>query len=100
MSYYEIREMDGCRESDLSETRVIDEDELDRRLLEIIQVDYDLEKSKQILLHGKVKEVPDPWEELMHELSDALGFLPGQQSTVRLEAALLKLRVLVERKED
>jgi hypothetical protein len=92
--------MDDPQVSDLRKSRIIDEDELNRRLIKIIEVNYTLEQSKQILLHGKVKTDPDPWEELVHELSDALGFLPGQQSTVRLEAALLKLRVLVERKED
>lgn len=96
MKYYEIINMD---EPFPASSRIISDDEFNRRLVEIIEADYNLDQAKEILLHGKVKEA-DPWEELVHELSDALGFLPGQQTTLRLEAALNKLKGLVEGPKD
>ena len=91
MKYYEITNMDDPRVSDLKQTRVIDEDELNRRLLEIIEADYNLDEAKDILLHGKVKEVPDPWEEwaenTAHDIYDA--------TESDIKAALLKLKKLV-----
>jgi hypothetical protein len=85
-----------------TQTRVIDENELNRRIaLAFEEATYAIldpngvDKAREIIVYGKVK--PDPWEEWVHELSDALGFLPGKRTALNLEAALLKLRPLVEK---
>ena len=94
MRYYEIRDMnEAALKEGRYRTRVIDDDEMNRRLMEIIDADHDLEKSKEILLHGNVQEPPDPWEEWAEELTWAI--FNGHD--VKMKAGLLKLRDLVEK---
>ena len=95
MRYYEIRNMDDPRLSDLYEARVIDEEELKRRIKRFYDEDIPLNDCIQILLYGKVKPDPDPWEEWAEESSWAFFDGDGKQ----IKAALLKLKTLVEKKD-
>ena len=95
MRYYEIANMDDPQVSDLRKSRIIDETELRRRLRFIGKDAKNWDEATQMLLHGKVQEPPDPWEEWAEEVAQA-----GYRTTADFKAALLKLRDLVEKKED
>ena len=95
MKYYEIREMNHPV-SEGYRARTIDEDELKRRIDQFRRVEnitYD--ECRQILLYGKVKEAPDPWEEWAEELTWAC--FDGDDK--KIKAGLLKLKTLVEKKD-
>jgi hypothetical protein len=92
MKYYELKDMDDPFPAS---SRVIDEDELNRRIGLIRNFSYNIYDAKQILLHGKVKPDPDPWEEWAEESSWAFFDGDGKQ----IKAALLKLKTLVEKKD-
>ena len=89
-TYYEIRDMD---EDGSRLARIIDEDELKRRIERFHDEIVPLDECIQILLHGKVKPDPDPWEEWAEESSWAFFDGDGKQ----IKAALLKLKTLVEK---
>ena len=93
MSYYEIINMDDPK--GIGQRRIIDETELRRRLRFIGKDAKNWDEATQMLLHGKVQEPPDPWEEWAEEVAQA-----GYRTTADFKAALLKLRDLVEKKED
>ena len=92
MKYYEIRDLNGPTDADGYGARLIDEDELDRRLNVFRQAGITLDDCKYYLLHGNIKEA-DPWEEWAEELKWAL--FDGDDT--KIKAALLKLRGLVEK---
>lgn len=103
MRYYEITNMDHPQLSE-KQTRVIDEDELDRRLSIIMtgnphhgSMQYDHEQAKQILLHGNVKEAPDPWEEWAEGAADAIVGSEPRADWTHVKNALLNLKALVEK---
>ena len=99
MRYFTIREETAPIDEYRCSPNIIDEDEMDRRLIEIIQVDHDLEKSKEILLHGK--PTPDPWEVAAEELIKSLGFATNPCTAIgeSIKAALLKFKPLVEQSD-
>ena len=101
MKYYEITNMDDPK--GIGQTRIIDEYELDRRIaLAFEEATYAIldpngvDKARDIIVYGKVKEAPDPWEEWAEELTWAI--FNGHDT--KMKAGLLKLRDLVEKKED
>ena len=93
MRYYEITNMDDPK--GIGQTRMIDEDELKRRIEQFHDEIVPLNECIQILLHGEVKPAPDPWEEWAEELTWAI--FNGHD--VQIKAGLLKLKTLVEKKD-
>ena len=107
MKHYEIRELKHPDPVFGFKSMVIDEGELGDRLRHIIGMELGgmgieaiTSKAINILLHGKLKPATDPWEEWADEFIEATSWARYPEYAKKVKAALLKLRDLVERKEE